>query len=479
MHSPRSTPSSKPGASNTAVECLIKDRDYPGTRVKEWFAAASFEELDQEIALRGGDRRAIIKSDIALRIPALSRPIFFHAESRGRVAPDPPTFTASVPYPWLTPETFNGWFIPDGASKRLGEMEFEESLSFDFRAKSLGLLIDRLEELNAALNFGSRNHITRRKATASLNPSQASLFSTDRSEVLLVVGHKCAGKSTFSDFLTGERNGVFGLEASMLLRNLAAEDGVTIDTSADALVYLQDKGWDIVAESAAAYVAREGAQLNVVTGLRTVEELLLLRRNFPQAKIVLIEADLRTRFERHIKRAREGDARSFQEFQLLDEEQARFGAMRVAHEISDIVMRNDDDIRQYHRRIDDLASHLEMEPEGRLQESELHRSVRALRKIGRAATCDEIAEVTAEQGPRVRKYNNNRALKSVPEFATRVRKPGQLLKYKLSSRGAALLELLDLGFQDVALRRPRAPGRSTPSPKAYRRNAADRHSADE
>ena len=26
----------------------------------------------------------------------------------------------------------NGWFIPDGATKRLGEMEFEESLGFDF-----------------------------------------------------------------------------------------------------------------------------------------------------------------------------------------------------------------------------------------------------------------------------------------------------------------------------------------------------------
>ena len=48
-----------------------------------------------------------------------------------------------------------GWFIPDGATKRLGEMEFEEALGFDFRAKALTKLIARLEEMNAALNLGS------------------------------------------------------------------------------------------------------------------------------------------------------------------------------------------------------------------------------------------------------------------------------------------------------------------------------------
>ncbi|MEF2546256.1 non-canonical purine NTP pyrophosphatase [Aurantimonas sp. E1-2-R+4] len=201
------------------LEALSDNNDYPGTRVKEWFADTSFEELDRQIALRGGDRRAVVKSDIALRLPSLSQPIFFHGETSGAVATEPPHFEASPQYPWLTPQTFNGWFVPNGSGKRLGEMEFEESLAFDFRAKSIGSLIERLEELNAALNIGSRNYIVRRPAEPSIEAGdQLSLLPADRRNVLIVIGHKCAGKTTFSDFLTTQRPAVFALEGSSLLR---------------------------------------------------------------------------------------------------------------------------------------------------------------------------------------------------------------------------------------------------------------------
>ena len=427
------------------LEALSEEEDYPGTRVKEWFAATSFYDLASQIKLRGGDRRAVVKSDIALQIPTLSRPIFFHAETSGQVALDPPTFLPSVPYPWLTPNTFNGWFIPGGSSKRLGEMEFEESLEYDFRAKALGLVIERLEELTAALNFGARHHITRRSIARSLASGQMSLFPAERSRVLLVVGNKCGGKSTFSDFLIGYHKNVFALEASTILRNLAAVENEAVNSSGEALAYLQKKGWDVVAREAASIILRENASLNIVTGFRTAEELLFMRKTFPNAEIVLIEADQRTRFERHIKRARGIDARSFKEFQRLDEEQASFGAMRVAHELAEAVIRNDDDIGQYHRKIEELIRGREAKSDSkRADESELQRSLRALHKIGHAATCDEIARVTEEQGHPVRKYNTNRALKSIPEFATRVTKSDQLLKYRLTQRAVPLLELLTL-----------------------------------
>ena len=45
----------------------------------------------------------------------------------------------------------------------------------------------------------------------------------------------------------------------------------------------------------------------------------------------------------------------------LSEEQARFGAMPVpAHDISDIIIRNDDDMSQYHRRIEDVIKGIEL-----------------------------------------------------------------------------------------------------------------------
>ena len=248
------------------LEALSDESDYPGTRVKEWFAETSFEELVRQIAIRGGDRRAVVKSDIALRIPSLSRPIFFHGETVGIVAADPPSFEASPQYPWLTPKTFNGWFVPDGSRKRLGEMEFEESLAFDFRAKSITLLIERLEELNAAVNIGNRSYIVRRPAEPDVEiASQLSLLPVDRRGVLVVIGHKCAGKSTFSDFLTGLRSSVFALEGSTLLRQIAAEEGVEVRTSVNALGFLETRGWDVVAKRAAEYISRERADLALVT----------------------------------------------------------------------------------------------------------------------------------------------------------------------------------------------------------------------
>src|SRR5262245_39203157 len=118
--------------------------------------SVDFEEVDLQIKARGGDRRAIVKSDVALCIPTLSEPIILHAETSGSISETAPRFAQSPQYPWLTPDTFNGWFVPTGAQKRLGEMEFEESLEFDFRAKAFLKLIKRLDELNAGLNLPSQ-----------------------------------------------------------------------------------------------------------------------------------------------------------------------------------------------------------------------------------------------------------------------------------------------------------------------------------
>ena len=51
--------------------------DFPGLTVKEWFAQATFGELDRSLREKGNDRRAVIKSDIALHVPGLIHPCFF------------------------------------------------------------------------------------------------------------------------------------------------------------------------------------------------------------------------------------------------------------------------------------------------------------------------------------------------------------------------------------------------------------------
>jgi len=425
--------------------------DYPGLAVKEWFSSASFDTLDRLLHEKRNDRRVVVKSDIALYLPALSRKVFFHSETAGRVATSPPTFSPSPQYPWLTPDTFNGWFIPEGTTRRLGEMEFEESLAFDFRAKSLSALISRLEELNSALNLTPNFYIVRRPVSPPIAEQQLLfkdllMLEAKPPQVLVVIGHKCAGKTTLSDHLIA-RDDVMVFEASSVLRSLASDADEPVESADDAYKFLCDHGLDCVAHTIAKYAERSSAALNVITGLRTVEEVLLIVERFPHARIVFVEGDVRTRFERHVRRARDKDVKTFADFEKQDEQQARFGVLRVPTEIATDLIRNDGTLEQYKDRINSFITAMTGTDAAarqlRIQKSELYRTLSALRAIGKAATCAAISEKASELAAPVRKYNTNRALKAVPEFAERVKRSEHLLSYKLTGRGEALLELLD------------------------------------
>jgi dephospho-CoA kinase len=213
--------------------------------------------------------------------------------------------------------------------------------------------------MNLALNLSS-SFYTIRRPEVSHSQGQLSfrelLPSVGREpQILLVIGHKCAGKTTLSDYLVG-RDGVMVYEASAVLRQLASEAGKSVDTADDAFSFLREHGLDCVAESIAKYADRAKANLNVITGLRTVEEVFLLVQRFPQAGIVLIDSDARTRFERHLRRARDADVRSFGDFQKQDEKQAAFGALRVANEIATDTIRNDGTLEQYRAKIDTMVT---------------------------------------------------------------------------------------------------------------------------
>jgi dephospho-CoA kinase/inosine/xanthosine triphosphate pyrophosphatase family protein len=428
------------------LEGLSKDIDYPGLAVKEWFAGTSFEELDCKL-IKVGDRRAIVKSDIALYVPTLSHHLLFHGETSGRVATSNPSFLPSHQYPWLTPSTFNGWFIPDGSNKRLGEMEFEESLKFDFRAKSLSALITRLEEMNSALNL-SASFYTVRKARSPSTSEQLmfkEILATDEGapSVLLVIGFKCAGKTTLSDHLAAQDD-VMVLEASSVLRSLAQEAEETVETADDAFKFLAQHGLDCVAHTIGNFVERGTAKLYVVTGLRTVEEILLLVERFPEAHIVLVDSDIQTRFERHVRRGRDQDVKTLGDFERQDEQQAHFGVLRVATEIATDIIRNDVTVEQFKEKIDAFVAGLEPRASSaRRTKSELHRSLIALRALEESGSCAAISQKAIELGIPVRKYNTNRALKSIPEFAERIKRSGHLLSYRITARGQHLLELLE------------------------------------
>lgn len=117
--------------------------------------------------------------------------------------------------------------------------------------------------------------------------------------VLIVIGRRCAGKTTFGDYLREQYDAIH-LEASSLLRELGSRDGVEIVDSTSAKQFLDNHGYAVVAKEVLRILEIFSSQAVVVTGIRTIEELEELLRAVPSMEVITIEADTKTRFLRHI-----------------------------------------------------------------------------------------------------------------------------------------------------------------------------------
>ncbi len=432
--------------------------DFPGLQVKEWFAKTTFKELDLELRKRGNDRRAIIKSDIALHLPGLDRPVYFYGSVGGVVSETSPNFEENPHYPWLTPASFNGWFIPSGSHRRLGEMSLEESWKYDFRIQSLELLLSRLEEYTAILNVPSQAYLRR---PAVDYPGQLSLIQrANLSTVLLVVGHTCAGKTTFGERAQGAHQHLF-IEASSVLRMVEREGGIAAENAFTAAAKtLESYGPDVVARKILEMYKEKLAQGCVITGFRTMEEVEVLKKAIPRAKLVLIQASDRTRFERHIQRGRSQSVETFDGFKKVDAQQWSFGLLRVAEEFSDIKVVNEGTIQDYYEKIDVILTggridtlpgiSTRIRPKHGTDENQLFRCLLILEEAGRPLTCEEIEEGTRQSGRAIRHNNANKVLKRVPELARRLDADQLRVRYELLNPGRAYIRLMNQKSMEIS-----------------------------
>jgi len=157
--------------------------------------------------------------------------------------------------------------------------------------------------------------------------------------------------------------------------------------------------------------------------------------------------DPRIRFERHIRRSRATQIRTFSKFIKNDEEEAQFSLLRIGELVADVVIRNDGELADYHSKIDKFIPRIDAFKREKIdQTSEIARSLAALGALGKRSTCQKISDMSAKTGTiKVRRYNTNRALKAVPEFARRYDgKNEKLLSYSLTDRGKCAIQLLEL-----------------------------------
>lgn len=419
--------------------------DFPGLAVKEWFPTTSFAELDRLLKQKGNNRKAIVKSDIALHVPGLMRPVLFSGRTSGVVADTSPSFEANQQFPWLTPDTFNGWFIPEGSTRRLGEMNLEESWAYDFRIHAIESLISRLEEYAAALNLPAQSYVRRQSADSA---NQLPLFT---GRILIVVGHTCAGKTTFGQH-AHEKYEFLHIEASAVVRMLQHDtDLQQKDAFEFAQQLLSEKGPDVIARKILHLYQSKFDKGVVLTGFRTIEELELIKSYYPDSSVLFIEASERTRFQRLIARGRSPRCRTIDEFRVIDAQQWSFGLLRVAEDFADIRLVNERTLDEFYSQISAVLSGAYDAPgitvlsssTKRREANQLLRCMRILDEAGRPMSTDEIERQTASEGNRIRHNNANKVLKRVPELVRRLTLDGTRIRYELLNAGRAYLRYME------------------------------------
>ena len=310
----------------------------PGFRTKEWFESITFAQLNSELLASGGDRRAVVYSTVGLHVPGVITPQVFTGYVTGSIAEYPGTgLAANRPFPWLDPNSFNSWFVPDGEEVPLSDLDLQRSLNADFRVTALLELADRIEEYVAVLNMPS---VSIELVTHTpLTDQQPQLFLTR--PPIVVVGLTCAGKTTLGQFLNNYD--YKHIEASAVLQIL---QGAEIAPNSrpgyfQAMTTLNSDGWDIIARRAVELYEQFIQSGICITGLRTVEELDFLVRKFPDLVVVLLQAPEYTRFERYMRRDRAGDDVSLTRYREREREHASFGLVSIASHCASVRILND------------------------------------------------------------------------------------------------------------------------------------------
>lgn len=441
------------------IDALSLTEDYPGLSAKEWFQEANHGDL-LRTADEAGSRRCSVESQIALSLPGLDRPVYFTGTTHGQLISTLPGTQMNLTTPWLDPASFSGWFIPDGATRTLGEMSLEESISHDFRARSLVHLLDRLEELTVALNVGPGSYRKPERGDADTQRGyrQDSLFDDEHwarqqtRQVILVVGPTCSGKTTFGVQVSSDLNCEFVDASSFIRRRRSDQDSQTqIGDFADQV--LEREGFDMVAREISRLFGSSDSPL-VVTGLRTIEEIQHLRQVWPKLLLVSLHAPQRVRYQRFVERASREEL-TFAEFQRKDRQQADLGLLPVADELANYVIDNVASLEEFvamargiggvqggtMRGVTKISTRLS------LAESQLYRSLAALRRAGRALTTQEIS--AALKGS-ILHNNANKMLKRYSALARRRESPSENVRYEITPHGLAFLSAIEDLVEEAA-----------------------------
>ena len=343
-------------------------------------------------------------------------------------------------------------------------MPLGESLNYDFRAKALNALLQRLQEYEAVLNLPPGNYAL---PLRQISRQQPNLF--PKSPLLVVVGRVCAGKTTLGNYAMSVKGGLH-IEASDVMRDLAADSRIKAPTMAEmARTLLTQSGSDVVAKEIEKRFGKSLDNGAVITGFRTLEEVRYTRERHPGCRVILVECGARIRFERHLARRRVEGVNTFTDFTTFDRNQWTFGLLGRVADICDLKIVNEGPMSEYEGKIDSIleGGYENIETAGRkglrmggvhllnrdstaLRTTRLYRCLQALVDLGRPASCREISALTQSSERQfqdryvetVSDRHVNWILKGVPELAHRIRRHGEPVQYEITPAGRTYVKMV-------------------------------------
>jgi dephospho-CoA kinase len=155
-------------------------------------------------------------------------------------------------------------------------------------------------------------------------------------QVLILAGKARSGKDTVADFLVKE----FGFKKfvfSSVLEKELKEKGIKATKKNMSLLgdELREKfGMNVLAKKLLEKVKEE--KKLVFVGARSLQEVELIKKRFPEAKLILIEANEKKRFERKS----EMDSSEFRQFLYRDEIDSKKKGMNKLIETADFKLEN-------------------------------------------------------------------------------------------------------------------------------------------
>jgi dephospho-CoA kinase len=174
--------------------------------------------------------------------------------------------------------------------------------------------------------------------------------------ILGFVGEMSSGKGAASSHVTANYN-AGSHKFSQILRDIL--DRVYVDQSrknisTSSLILRKSFGEDVLAKSMFHDVQNDTHDIVVIDGVRRLEDILYLRE-LPEFKLVFINADMQTCYERSVKRGENtGDStKTFEQFKLDHEADADARILDMKNYAS-YVIENDGTYQELYAQVDEI-----------------------------------------------------------------------------------------------------------------------------